>query len=192
MIFMKQRGSILIESIVAISVGIIGLLGVLTLLTRSLALTKVVNDRFIATYLAAEGIEIVRNLADINITTDPPGPSSRQVWDRFLNDGYYELDYTTVFHPNLAAERLPSSVTRSSTPLSLDLTSLSYSYTSGSGTQPSKFIRTVEIEGLSIVDNGSPGGSRAQELKVVSIVEWPDGEVIVEDHFFDWRSIPVN
>jgi hypothetical protein len=46
-----------------------------------------VADRFVASYLAAEGIEIVKNLADNNILAGRP-------WNEGLSSGTYEADYT--------------------------------------------------------------------------------------------------
>ena len=39
----------------------------LSLLSNSIALNRVVNDQFIANYLAMEGIEVVKNIVDGNI-----------------------------------------------------------------------------------------------------------------------------
>jgi type II secretory pathway pseudopilin PulG len=82
----KNRGYVLIEAIVAITIAVVGLLGIFSLLSRSLSLNRVVADRFVASYLAAEGIEIVKNLIDNNILKGVP-------WNEGLSSGTYEADY---------------------------------------------------------------------------------------------------
>jgi hypothetical protein len=52
---------------VAMSVLTTGFLGTLALLSRSLALNRTVTDRNVAIYLAAESVEVVKNLVDANI-----------------------------------------------------------------------------------------------------------------------------
>ena len=85
--FRKNKGYILIEAIIAITIAVVGLLGIFSLLSRSLSLNRVVSDRFVASYLAAEGIEIVKNLIDNNILAGKP-------WNEGLSSGTYEADYT--------------------------------------------------------------------------------------------------
>ena len=85
--FRKNKGYILIEAIIAITIAVVGLLGIFSLLSRSLSLNRVVADRFVASYLAAEGIEIVKNLVDNNILAGKP-------WNAGLSSGSYEADYT--------------------------------------------------------------------------------------------------
>ncbi len=85
--YRKNKGYILIEAIIAITIAVVGLLGIFSLLSRSLSLNRVVADRFVASYLAAEGIEIVKNLIDNNILAGKP-------WNEGLSSGRYEVDYT--------------------------------------------------------------------------------------------------
>lgn len=83
----NKKGYVLIEAIIAITIAVVGLLGIFSLLSRSLSLNRVVADRFVASYLAAEGIEIVKNLVDNNILAGRP-------WNEALASGAYEADYT--------------------------------------------------------------------------------------------------
>ena len=85
--YRKNKGYILIEAIIAITIAVVGLLGIFSLLSRSLSLNRVVADRFVASYLAAEGIEIVKNLIDNNILAGRP-------WNAGIPNGTYEADYT--------------------------------------------------------------------------------------------------
>lgn len=84
--FMKtQAGFTLLETIVAISVLMLGVVGPLSLIQRNLKASRSASDRLVASFLAQEGIEAVRsvianNSADtsdysqwLNDVTDPPG-----------------------------------------------------------------------------------------------------------------------
>ena len=60
------KGYVLVESVVAMTIVVVGLLGIFSLLSQSLSLNRVVGDRYVGTYLAAEGIEVVKNIIDNN------------------------------------------------------------------------------------------------------------------------------
>ena len=162
-----SSGQVLIEAIVAISIGVVGLLGFLQLLTQAVSINKDVGQKFVATYLAAEGIEIVKSLVDENYTASTP-----TAWGTGLRDGSYEVAYnSTALDSDLGA--------RSTAVLNYDFISGLYSYGAGN---PTLFVRTIELINIGTPDN---------ELKVVSIVQWTARgevkEVMLEDHFFDWR-----
>ena len=63
----NTRGQVLVETIVALGMVVIGLLGLLSLLSNSIGLTRVISDQYTGSYLAGEGIELVKNLADNNV-----------------------------------------------------------------------------------------------------------------------------
>ena len=167
---MKKRygeGQVLIEAIVAISIGVVGLLGFLQLLTQAVSINKDVGQKFVAVYLAAEGIEIVKSLVDENY-------AQGNAWGESLDGGSYEVSYdSTELGDSLVG-------VRSTTVLNYDSASGLYSYAAGSLTP---FIRTVQLTNL--------GTGSDNELKVVSVVEWTargePKEVILEGHFFCWR-----
>ena len=54
----RSSGQVLIEAMVAISIVTVGLLGIFSVLSRSLSLNRTVADNYVAANLAAEGIEI--------------------------------------------------------------------------------------------------------------------------------------
>lgn len=168
-----NNGQIMIESIIAITVGVIALTGILNLLTNSLGVNRDVGQRFTATYLAMEGVEITKSLIDANYANGQP-------WNRLLSDGSYEFQYNTI--DPTGAEI--SGGGRSNNVLYFDSSDGIYSYdTNGTET---RFKRTIFIDNM---DRGDDPG--ADEMKVRSLVEWPEGdstrEIIIEDHFFDWR-----
>ena len=83
---MNNKGQVLLESVVAITVSVFGLLGMFSLLARSVSLSKTITDRYIASHLAAEGIEVIKNMIDTNVLSAMP-------WNRGLSPGAYEVDY---------------------------------------------------------------------------------------------------
>lgn len=83
----------MVEAMVASVVGVVGILGVLGLLTNSMEKSREVSERFIATFLASEGVEIVRGLVDENYTN---GTLIYTTWDNLFVDGqksYYRMQY---------------------------------------------------------------------------------------------------
>ncbi|TSC81949.1 MAG: hypothetical protein G01um101420_732 [Parcubacteria group bacterium Gr01-1014_20] len=174
--FHDRSGQAIAEAIVALAILTIGYMAVLTLLNRSLSITQVVSDQNIATYLAAEGIEIVKNLSDANIRK---GFS----YDEDFNVGSYEVSYLTELESDNPEDgdnpglRVGNQNDFSSTPLRFS-PALGYSYDL-SGT-PTKFFRTVRI---------LPPAPPARRMQIVSIVQWNQkgggrGSVQLEDFFF--------
>jgi len=155
----RESGQLLIESMVGIGIAIVGLLGVITLLSKSVGINRVVSQQFSANYLAAEGVEITKSLIDSNVIKHLP-------WNNGFSTGSYEADYTSSAL-GVNQDRF----------LSVDGAGF-YGYQSGA---PSLFKRTIYIELIgpdqikvnSIVRWGSRGGSQF--------------EINIEDRFFNWR-----
>lgn len=164
-LFGVKRGQLLVEAMIAISVVVVGMLGILAFLLQSLSLNKVVSDQFTGAYLASEGIELTKNILDSNLIPPHTGP-----WNVGFSDGDYEIDYQdTSLVGNNATGRY----------LSYDPTTHLYSYKSGN---PSAFQRKITIKTIS-----------ADEIQVNSVVNWTtlgggSFSVNLEDHFFNWRS----
>ena len=163
-------GTLLIESLVAISVLILGLLSVIGFMSRSLSLNRVVSDQYVASYLAAEGIELVKNIIDSNFlqgnsfNLDPltGGPLF----------GGYEIDPFGTHRGFLDKE------------LCYDPSSGEYKYDPNcSNTQFKREIKITNIE--------DPPGNIIG-LQINSIVSWTTRgggsfKIDVEDHFFRWH-----
>ncbi len=155
----KQKGYFLVESMVAMTLLVIGFLGILALLSNSIALNRVVSDQFIANYLAMEGVEIVKNIINSNAIQGKP-------WNENINNGSFEVDY--------ASSQVESDQKRR---LLFDSTNGRYGYQSGTQTA---FTRTIDIEFIgsdevrvnSLVKWSGRGGSF---------------EINLENHFFNWR-----
>ncbi|MBI2278634.1 MAG: hypothetical protein HYU81_01060 [Candidatus Brennerbacteria bacterium] len=160
-----REGSSLAESMVALGLVVVGLLGVVALFTRSFALNRGVMNRTIAAGLAAEGIEVVKNIIDTNVAERGSGQ-----WTEFLTEGSFTVDYGSV----AGAVLFPASGAR------LRLNEGSGLYALAGGGAETIFKRRVTIAFPS-----------EREVRVGATVEWDErGEVElidVEDHFFNWR-----
>lgn len=161
-----DNGYLLMEVMVAISLLTIGFLAVLSLVSNSISLNRVVSDQFTANYLAMEGIEIVKNLIDSNYLNGNP-------WNFGFTSGSYEVDYqSSGLEANLSRRLLFDSV------------SGFYDY---GGDSQTPFRRRIVI---SYPD--CPAPNCENHIKVNSIVNWTgrgggNFEVNLEDHFFNWR-----
>ena len=163
--FQENRGQLLIEAMVGIGIVMVGLLGIVSLISRSASLNRVVSNQLIATYLASEGIEITKNFIDNNIIQFNP-------WNSGLTTaGRFNVDYKSS---NL--QDVPFEENRA---LLLDSNTGFYSYQQIGN--PTPFVRIINI-----------GLIGSDEIKVNSVVNWTDRggaqfEVNLEDHFFNWR-----
>ena len=61
-----SRGFTLLEVLVAIFILTIGIVGVFGLINQAVSLTSATHNQLVASYLAQEGVEIVRNIRDSN------------------------------------------------------------------------------------------------------------------------------
>lgn len=160
----NKSGQSLLESMIALGVLITGFLGMLVLLSNSLGLYRVTSEQYIATYLASEGVEIVKNLLDSGVIQE-------RAWGSVLPPGAYEIDYAT----DLQAES-PSPYSARKILYSADIGR--YGYGAGDETP---FRRKIVIEEIS-----------SDEIRVNSIVDWVTRgggqfSVNIEDHFMNWR-----
>lgn len=163
------KGYLLIEAMVAIGVLTTGVFSIFALMSHSIKLTRVINDQYVGTYLAAEGVEITKNILDANFIADPIN------WNTagFDANRCYEIDITTT---NLAGASTVGCPDASERPLAFDGTL--YRYGAGDVTF---FTRTIHIE--PIIDGGQIG------VRVVSTVKWASGNLSVslEDKFYGWH-----
>jgi hypothetical protein len=80
--FRQFRGQVLVEAIIALGILTIGFLGIFNLLSQSIGASRTVSESYTATYLAGEGVELMKFLWDKN--QRPPG------------NGSYELQYNVA------------------------------------------------------------------------------------------------
>ena len=77
----KTQGFTLVETLIAISIFSMSLLGLMVVLASSITNTTYAKEKIIGTYLAQEGIEYVRNIRDTDVLYD--ATSAQHGWDTF-------------------------------------------------------------------------------------------------------------
>lgn len=162
-------GQLLIESIIAISLVVVGMMAILGFLASALSLNRVVSDQLTATYLAGEGIEIVKNIIDSH-------KGNGKLWNEGLNVNGPE-DYSLQYDDKKLTDRAFQLG-----PLLYD-PATGYSYKGGG--KETAFKRTVRLTPILLND-------RVNEYQVNSVVTWYTRgggifTVDIEDHFYDWR-----
>ena len=163
----KQKGFSIIEVLGAIFLLLVGLIGSLSLITQVSSYTSVAASKLVASYLAQEGIEIVRNMRDQNWVAGNP-------WDTDLSSSPadYHADYTATSFLDL----------RSGGAI-LDIDNNGFYNYSGVGT-PSIFTRTIHIE------KGSDDQS-IETIKVLVTVSWNQAggshSVKAQEYLYNWR-----
>lgn len=159
-----QRGFALVESIIAVSIATIGILSLVALLNRSLAIQRLVTERYIAAHLASEGIELIKNVLSANVIA---GVAWNEGFPTTITD--VEMDYNDTFFSPMELRPLL-------------FNGIWYGYDAG---VQSPFVRNITIE---------PMSSPIEEFRVRSVVRWNsrgiDQVVDLEDHVMNWRCTP--
>ena len=155
------NGQVMLEAIVAIGIATVGLLGIFSLASRSLSLNRVVASQYIGVNLAAEGIELVKNLIDRNAIQEG------RHWNEGITDGNHEIDYNDTSLNPYSDQRIL-----------FDSSSGRYSYDSGS---PSQYRRKIMID--------QPTVNEIKVISLVNWTTRGGGQfsVNLEDHFYNWR-----
>lgn len=156
------QGSSLAESMVALGLIMVGLLGIVTLYTRSFVLNREVVNETIAAGLAAEGIEVVKSMVDAQVAE-----WGSEGW--IIGDDEFEVEYGSTAYRGV-----------SGMPLRFNSADGTYTYNPSGVLTP--FRRTLTAGSL---------GPNDEEYRVSVRVEWGEGDdtqsIVVEDHFFNWR-----
>ena len=147
---MKNKGFSLIEVVTAIFILTVGVGGAFSLIYQTLSAVYIVRSGLTASFLAQEGVEIIKNLRD-NAWLESRAATSTS-WLANLSEagGDYEVDYTTDY----------LSRSNNSTYMKIDSNGF-MNYSSGDNTN---FIRSVALTNVSTTT-----------VKVVVTVEWETG-----------------
>jgi hypothetical protein len=160
---------------------VIGFLGILTLLSQSIYISKNLSDQVTATYLAEEGIELSKNILDYDMYRQREGGGVG--WglggvDPTLVPGHsYEIDYTSCDNLPSKASTCHLFAYSGDMVLRFDPSSGLYSYTAP---DPTPFTREIRITSTGV-----------NEITVESIVRWTVAggtqEIDLEDNFYNWH-----
>jgi len=162
----------LVEALVAMGILTVAVFAIFSMLTRSTSLNRSISQQYVATYLAAEGLELVKNITDSNLFVCGTPWNEGVVGGSSGSARAYEVDYLSDAMRPVSGQKLR-----------IDPVTGFYQYQTG---EPSIFTRTVRIETI----------SSDKEIRVVSVVNWRgrggvQSEVSLEDHFFKWRPAPA-
>jgi len=171
----SKRAFTLLEVMTAVFVATVGLIGVFIVIQNLSTYTSSSKDRLVASYLAQEGMEIIRNIRDTN-WLEPP----TNYWDEGLNYprdctccySGCEVDYTapTVLDPALSY---------SNQYLKIDSNGF-YSYSPGTDT---KFKRKITITAPATLECPLDNC-----LLVKVSVTWLGGKVEALENLYNWQE----
>lgn len=159
----NERGTTLIEALVAILILVLGIIPSLAIIFAGNAFSSSVRNSLVASNLAQEGVEVVRAIRDVNWFNN-------QLFDTGLSDGFYRVEWNSDV---LLAES-------GNPPLKINPVGL-YNYSSGVDTFFRRRISVTKID---------PSGCNC-ELRIITEVTWPERSrtktIQVESHLFNWR-----
>lgn len=168
----RKKGFTLVETLVAISILMISIIGPMYSVFQAVQTTYIARDQLIATALAQEGVEYVRHHRDNNYLFNLANPSSTVGW---LNGLAPCQNASTCMVDITAGESTPPvSCSGTCSPLMLSGTSI-YAY---AGT-PTRFTRTVNIRDVN-----------PNESVVTSTVTWTNSRIpfsiTVTEDLYNW------
>lgn len=180
-------GFTLLETLIAVTILALSIAGPLTAASRAVVAGEIARDQLVASYLAQEGIEYVREMRDdAFLALYPPDSSSAAAaWTNFLTSSYaYSItacrSSTCTLDP---AQTMANALTPCSgdTCTPLYLANGIYTQQSNlSGSTKTAFTRTIKAVTLS-----------ANEERIVSTVSWSfhgtPYSITVTDHLTPWQ-----
>jgi len=178
----KYNAFTLVEALVALSILLTGIISGFILVTRALYNAKVIQDRLTASFLAQEGIELVRKIRDTNYVKNINGVSTN--WNNGLANGSY---YISV-DPDSKQVRLSDNYKDQEAQipnLKYDKNNFQYGFNYKYGDE-TNFKRIIRIKTID-----------SNHLRVQSVVAWNtrnisflegQGAIVAEDHLYNWLS----
>ncbi len=188
----NKGGFTLVETLIAISIFSLSILALMSVLGQGISSTNYAKKKIVASYLAQEGIEYIRNMRDTYVLY---GASSQTGWDSFITkitanscttDGCYfnpdNIDYIDNTQAVIDMTISPCSPSRcSNAPLFYNSSTGKYNY-SLLGTN-SGYTRKITATLI---------GSPANEIKISSTVYWTQGsgdsDVSFSENLFNWAD----
>ena len=168
-----HKGFTLLEALIAVTIFTASILALLSILAQGISTTTYAKNKIVASYLAEEGVEYVRNTRDNFVLYNTSG--SGVGWSEFKSNVTPLCDTGCYFNDNDS----PVACGEACPELLYDENTGEYQYVSGA---PSGYIRKIIIEFISDDD----------ESKVSSSVSWVQGsgvhEVVFSDNLFNWTE----
>ena len=182
----NNNGFSIIEVSVALGVISIGILGVFSLVLQSIQAQNASKSVLVASMLAQEGIELVRNMRDENWISNPV-----VAWDLDIN-GYTNDDFTIDYMINLAdvdnGNLVDNIIEENGTKLYFTDGSNFYTHDSTAPNKPTMYSRLITAKEI---DASSPPDGVTDYYAVSSHVQWLEKDVlknyIAETRLYNWR-----
>lgn len=173
--FSNNSGISILEVVVAIMIITMGMVGVLSLVIQNVEAQYINKNILMASGLAQEGLELVRNIRDLNWLTSGVDPAND--WKRnIVGDGTYTMDYRGLASINMAINSMDEAGAR----LYVDGNGL---YTHIVTAKPTNFYRLITV---TVVNQGS-----YDYLDVKCAIRWKDGtqnhNYVAETYLYNWR-----
>lgn len=166
MLIKKQKGFSLIELVAVIFIVSLGLVAMISLIVRVFKYSHLVSSKLEASYLAQEGIELVRNLRDSNWLEGSD-------WDQGIGTGFFEIDYNDLGLSSWQGEGRY-----------LKITNGFYGYDDPG--KEARFKRKIEIQKRTNI------GDEPDEIQLSVKVLWEqnqkDYEIEVASRLYDWTK----
>lgn len=198
----KNRGLTMVETLVAISILTIAVIGPLGIIAQALHTSYYARDQMTAYYLAQEAVEYVRNLRDkqgINITnqyldntisTPPPTWIQGVVLLDQLNPRTVTTSLDTYSLTRTAGDYKFDKCLGSCAPLNISTDGIFGD--SSAGSVPSNFIREIYFQRVYSDSGFDSGGNPTtpEEFVMVVNVYWKSGstnsKLTLKEYFTDW------
>jgi len=182
---LASSGFTLVETLVAIAILMIAIAGPLTVAEKGLSASIYARDQLIGSYLAQDGMEYIKNMADTNQINISHGTyqDTNDQWMTANNQDLTKL--CTLLNPCTVDTYSGTIAQCSGSCQSLFLSSNDYVQSPG---QTGNFTRTFYIQPFTVSGGGNGGNNNA--VNVVMNVTWPGdvvggGGVMLEDTMFD-------
>ena len=169
-----KQGFTLIEVLAAIFLITVGVTGALIVINQTTIFTQVTSSRLVASYLAQEGIEIVKNIRDTNSLKIHKGLLTKEHWTDGLTGcaGGCEADYDDS--ALVSADRY------------LKIDGGFYNYDSGTDTV---FKRKIIV--FDLIDLDDPPDGIPDQMKVQVLVSWEERgrshQVTAQENLYKWQ-----
>lgn len=181
----KEEGFTLIETLVAVSIFLVSVVGMMTILSSGLSNTIAAKKKMTATFLAQEGIEYIRNLRDTYVLY---WGNYTDGWNEFNNrmiasscatpEGCFYKDEGLNFNnSDLPILDLQIEGCGGVCPIIIYDASKSKYVSAGSGSENTTFRRTIKTEKIN------------QDItKVTAIVSWDNNtkSISFSENLFNW------
>ncbi|MEA1963436.1 MAG: hypothetical protein U9M94_04355 [Patescibacteria group bacterium] len=181
----NSKGFSIVEASVVMGVVSIGVLGVFSLVLQNIQVQKVNRNMLVASMLAQEGLELVRNIRDDNWIASPAVN-----WDMDIagwNNNNFTIDYTMAMADVDDTNVAENIVEEAGANLYFVNGGNFYTH-SAAGNAATSYSRLITVDGI---DASSIADGAVDYYKVKSHVQWKEKAVlkdyIAETHLYNWR-----